>query len=96
MIPAVRVLPSSGPYPSQGDPKYITTPELMSLSFTAGQRQTLFEVVLLVRYLPVSRILNHHMPVMVGQVPVFNGSRYSRLSLAYNEMAMAICLLLFQ
>src|SRR5687767_14004162 len=68
----------------------------MSVSLTAGQRQTLFEVVLLVRYLPVSRILNHQRPVMAGQVPVFSGGRYSLLSPAYKEMAMAICLPLFR
>src|SRR5687768_2091958 len=66
----------------------------MSVFLTAGQRQTLLEAVLLVMYLPWSRILNHQSAVTPGQVPVFNGGREPAWSLAYIMKASAICLLL--
>src|SRR4029077_7739621 len=55
----------------------------MSASFTTGQRQTLFDVVLLVRYLPASRILKYQSVVTAGQVPVLSGGKNSPLSAAY-------------
>src|SRR5262245_46379779 len=66
----------------------------MSRSLTTGQRQTLLEVVVLVRYLPRSRIWNHQSGVTAGQVPVFKGGRISLWSPAYIMNASPICLLL--
>src|SRR5438874_6901460 len=66
----------------------------MSVSFTTGQRQTLLEVEVVVRYLPLSNILNHQSGVTPGQVPVFKGGRNSLLSWAYIVKARAICVLL--
>src|SRR5215471_5751884 len=66
----------------------------MSAAFTTGQRQTLFEVVVLVTYLPLSKILNHQSGVTPGQVPVFKGGRDSPFSPAYIMNASPICLLL--
>src|SRR5678809_485170 len=66
----------------------------MSESFTTGQRQTLLEVEVVVRYLPLSSILNHQSGVTPGQVPVFKGGRNSLLSCVYIANARPICLLL--
>src|SRR2546423_374575 len=66
----------------------------MSVSLTTGQRQTLLEVEVVVRYLPLSNILNHQSGVTPGQVPVFKGGRNSLLSWAYIVKARAICVLL--
>src|SRR6185436_21192679 len=66
----------------------------MSVALTAGQRQTLLEVEVLVTYLPVSKILNHQSRVTPGQVPVFTGGKYSVWSPAYIINASPICLLL--
>src|SRR6266567_9527157 len=68
----------------------------MSASFTTGQRQTLFEIALLVRYLPSSRILKYHSGVTAGQVPVLRGGKYSWLSPAYMWKPSPICRLLLQ
>src|SRR5882672_4192928 len=96
MTPVVRVFPSSGPYPSQGALKYATTPGSMSAAFTTGQRQILFEIALLVRYLPSSKILKYHTGVTPGQVPVLRGGKNSWLSPAYMWKPSPICLLLLQ
>src|SRR6185295_1700785 len=66
----------------------------MSVFFTTGHRQTLFEVEVVVRYLLLSKILNHQSAVTPGQVPVFRGGRNSLLSCAYMVKARPICLLL--
>src|SRR6266568_8462392 len=68
----------------------------MSASFTTGQRQTLFEIALLVRYLPSSKILKYHTAVTAGQVPVLRGGKNSWLSPAYMWKPSPICLLLLQ
>src|SRR3954463_9468158 len=66
----------------------------MSAFFTTGQRQTLLEVAVVVTYLLVSSILNHHSGVTPGHVPVFKGGKNSALSCAYIVKARPICLLL--
>src|ERR1035437_9885856 len=66
----------------------------MSASCTAVQRQTLLDLELAVRYLPLSMILNHQLAEIAGQVTVFTGGKKSLLSPAYMIRPRPICRLL--
>src|SRR5258706_15645560 len=69
----------------------------MSASCTIEHRQTLFDAVLLVRYLPPSKILKYQsLGFTAGQGAVFKGGRKSLLSPAYIIIASPICLLLLR